>query len=241
MTRVMFKRDCVVLLLILASACGGSTTTSPTPLTSDGEAFNVTGVVTDDQGVPVAGAEVTMSHWLGGMVRRPSVRTDASGGYTIAFTSNPYMNGTNGSRGAARAEVVAEGYEWYWRTVLATIPRVTENFRLHRITRVTAGDSILLAVTPDNGLCTGWLSGPCGRLRVAAPADGNLTIEAVPTQVPAGLPQIEACCLSGNERYGNPITLPVTAGAEVWVEVGQERPGFDTSVSFIVKTSLEPF
>jgi hypothetical protein len=33
----------------------------------------------------------------------------------------------------------------------------------------------------------------------------------------------------------------VTAGVEVWVEVGQERPGFDTSVSFIVKTSLEPF
>jgi hypothetical protein len=72
-------------------------------------------------------------------------------------------------------------------------------------------------------------------------ADGNLTIEAVPTQVPAGLPQIEACCLSGNERYGNPVTLPVAAGTEVWVEVGQERPGFTASVSFIVKTSLEPF
>jgi hypothetical protein len=237
----MFKRDCVVLLLILASACGGSTTTSPTPLPSNGEAFEVTGVVTDDQGMPVAGAEVTMSHWLGGLVRRPSVRTDASGGYTIGFTSNPYMNGTSGSRGAARAEVVAEGYEWYWRTVLATFPRLVENFRLHRIQRVTAGDSSVLFVTPDNGECTGWLAGPCGRLRVAAIADGNLTIEAVPTQVPAGLPQIEACCVSGNERYGNPVTLPVTAGAEVWVEVGQERPGFTTSVSFTVKTSPEPF
>jgi hypothetical protein len=175
------------------------------------------------------------------MVRRPSVRTDASGAYTIGFTSNPYMNGTSGSRGAARAEVVAEGYEWYWRTVLATIPPLVESFRLHRIQRVTAGDSIVLSVTLDNGECTGWLAGPCGRLRVAALGDGNLTIEAVPTQVPAGLPQIQACCLSGNERYGNPVTLPVAAGTEVWVEVGQERPGFTTSVLFIVKTSLEPF
>jgi len=211
------------------------------PLPSNGEAFEVTGVVTDDQGVPVAGAEVTMSHWLGGMVHRPSVRTDGSGGYTIGFTSNPYMNGTSGSRGAARAEVVAEGYEWYWRTVVATIPRLVENFRLHRIKRVSAGDSIVLSVTPDNGQCIGWLYGPCGRLRVAAPADGNLTVEAIPTQLPGGFPQIQVCCLSGNEVYGNPVTLRVTAGSEMWVEVGQERAGFTTSVSFIVKTSLQPF
>jgi hypothetical protein len=32
---------------------------------------------------------MTMSHWLGGIVRRPSVLTNGSGGYTIGFTSNP--------------------------------------------------------------------------------------------------------------------------------------------------------
>jgi hypothetical protein len=237
------KRGCIALLVTLASACsegGGPTRPTETSLLANGETFQVAGVVTDDQGVPVAGAEVTMSHWLGGYVRRPAVQTDASGGYTIGFTSNPWMIGTTGGRGAARAEIVAEGYEWYWRTVLATIPRPVENFRLHRITRVAAGDSIILSVTADNGECTGWLLGPCGRLRVTAPSDGNLTIEAVPRQVNAGLPEIEVCCVSGDERYGNPVIVPVTAGAEMWVEVGQ-RPGVTASESVMVKTSLEPF
>jgi hypothetical protein len=74
-----------------------------------------------------------------------------------------------------------------------------------------------------------------------AEADGNLTVEAVPTQAPAGLPELEVCCASGSERYGNPVTLPVTAGSEMTVEIGQQRPGVTTSLSFVVKTSLAPF
>jgi hypothetical protein len=256
MTRPKLKRGCVVLLVTLASACskGGGPTTptgtsllstgalsaaTATPLPSNGEAFAVTGIVTDDRGVPVAGAEVTMAHWLGGHAQRPSVRTDASGGYSIAFTSNPWMSDTIG-RGAARAEIVAEGYDWYWRTVVGSSSHLVENFRIHRIKRVTAGDSIVLSVTPDIGDCTGWQYPPCGRLRVTASAGGNLTIEAIPTQASAGLPSIEVCCASGSEVYGNPVTLPVTAGSEVWVEVGQTR-GATPSQSVTVKTSLQPF
>jgi hypothetical protein len=249
-------RLAIAVLVIVAAGCNGYGPTTPSatpasssnpsipsavPLPSSGEAFEVTGVVTDEHGVPVAGAEVTMAHSLGGRDHRPSVRTDASGRYAIGFTSNPWMDGPTGNRGAARAEVASDGYEQYWRTVVAASPPLIENFRLHRLNRIRAGDSFVLSVAPDNGGCTGWLSAPCGRLRVAAPADGNLTVEAVPLQMPAGLPQIQACCASGDERYGNPVTLPVTAGTEIWVEVGQQRPGFTTAVTFIVKTSLTPF
>src|SRR5688572_30622494 len=173
-------RIAVVVLISLAAACKGDGPTTPsttplassnpttppaTPLPSNGEAFEVTGVVTDEQGVPVVSAEVTMAHSLGGRHHRPAVLTDSSGRYAIAFTSNPWMDGTTGNRGAARAEVVSDGYEWYWRTVVATSPRLVENFRLHRLKRITAGDSFVLSVTPDNGDCTGWLASPCGRLR----------------------------------------------------------------------------
>jgi hypothetical protein len=230
-----------VLVISLAAACkgGGPTTPTGTPPPSSGETFEVTGIVTDEQGAPVAGAAATMAYWLDGRVRRPSVLTDALGSYTIEFTSNPWTS-TNG-RGAARAEVGAEGYDWYWRTVLATSPRLVENFRLLRIKRITAGDSIVLSVTPDNGECLGWLYGPCGRIRVAAVADGNLTIDANLTGQPESLPQLEVCCTSGNERYGNPVTLPVIAGTEVSVEVGQRAAGVITSQAVIVKTSLQPF
>jgi hypothetical protein len=242
--KVIARLSCGVLAVVLAifaAGCKGGVPTTPTgtPLPSAGEAFEVSGVVTDEEGVPVAGASVTMRFYLAGVIKLPSVVTDASGSYTIRFTANPWMSSTSG-RVAARAEIIAEGYDWYWRSVLATIPSVVENFRLHRIKRITAGDSIVLSITPDNGECTGWLVGPCGRLRVAALADGNLTLEAVPTQLPAGLPQIELCCVAGNEVGGNPVSLPVRAGTELWVEVGQP-PGNPTGGSVMVKTSFEPF
>ena len=79
------------------------------------QTFNVAGVVTDERGAPMAGAVVTMAHWVGGHVEFPSVSTDATGGYAISFTANPL-----GSSFVARAQVVAEGYEEYWRSLMGT-------------------------------------------------------------------------------------------------------------------------
>ena len=106
------------MMLVCLTACDGRGPATPTGAAPppNGEPFEVTGVVTDDQGVPLADAAVTMRYWLGGFVKAPSVLTEASGGYTISFTSNPWMMGTGG-RGAARAEIFAEGYEQYERTV----------------------------------------------------------------------------------------------------------------------------
>jgi hypothetical protein len=235
-----------VVLATFAGGCtdDGPTTPTGTPRAANGEAFEVTGVVTDEQGVPMAGVDVTMRFQLGGRFGSASVLTDASGGYTIAFTSNPIRFGTGGGRSAGRAEIHAVDYDWYHRSVMATAPHLVENFRLNRLTRIPAGDSVVLSVGPDNGDCLGWLLGPCARARVTVPVNGNLTVEAVPTEVPAGLPAIEVCCVSGNEVGGNPVSLPVAAGAEIWVEVGQPAgpPGTNGSVSgpVVLKTSLEP-
>jgi hypothetical protein len=212
---------------------------SPTPRPTNGETFAVTGTVTDEQAVPIAGAQVTMSHWLGGRVYRPTVVTDAAGQYAIDFTSNPWT--TTSGRGAARAEIVAEGYDWYWTTVLAGGPQLVENFRMHRLKRIAAGESIAVSVSPDNGDCTGWLYGPCGRLRVMVGADGNLTVEAGLAQQSGALPQLEVCCLKGDEQYGNPVTLQVAAGTEMWVEIGQSAAGVSADQTVIVKTSFQPF
>jgi hypothetical protein len=126
---------------------------------------------------------------------------------------------------------------------MATAPRLVENFRLNRVTRIPAGDSVVLSISPDNGDCLGWLLGPCGRARVTVPVSGNLTLEAVAAGVPGGRPAIEACCVGGNEVGGNPVSLPVVAGTEIWVEVGQPSgpPGTNGSVSgpVTLKTSLE--
>jgi hypothetical protein len=78
-------------------------------------------------------------------------------------------------------------------------------------------------------------------VRVAAPADGKMTVEALSTQPAAEQPQVEVCCVSGNERYGNPVTIPVTAGTAYYeVQIGLSR-GLTTTQSVLLKTSLEPF
>ena len=78
----------------------------PPPATN----FEVTGVVTSEQGVPVAGAVVTMAN--GPYSSWPSTVSDGSGGYRIAFSAT-----STGSGFVARAQVIAEGYELYWRSL----------------------------------------------------------------------------------------------------------------------------
>jgi hypothetical protein len=225
-----------MILVLFAAACNGGGPVTPTGTSRPGEMFEVTGVVTDDQGLPVPGASVTMAR----LEARPVVVTDASGAYKIAFKATPLVNPATGRSFLARAEILADGYDDYWRTIDSG-SHLVENFRLHHSRRLTAGDSLVLSVTADNGVCQAELYGPCGRLRVATPATGTLRVEAIATREGAALPQLYVCCVAGNERYGNPITMAVTAGAESRVEVGQMSLGATASDSVIVKTSFEPF
>jgi hypothetical protein len=224
-----------MVLVAVADGCNGGGPITPTGTSRPGEAFEVTGVVTNDQGGPVGGAYVTMAT----AQARPSVVTDASGAYKVDFKATPSFDPGTGQRFLARAEILADGYDEYWRTIDAAGPLV-QNFRLHRIQRIAVGDSIVLLVTPDSGNCHVDFYGPCGRIRVSAPATGNVRVEAIPTQEGTVLPQLEVCCVAGNDRYGNPVTIPMTAGTELRVEVGQPSPGFGGSASIIVKTSFEP-
>jgi hypothetical protein len=212
-----------------------------------GEAFEVAGVVTDERGTPMAGATVTMSNWLGQNLLCPSTVTDAAGSYRISFTARPFLNGF-----VARAQVVADGYEEYWRNVVRSNGATTfaESFRLDRIARITAGESIVLSVPTDVGDCRGWVAEVCRPVYVTIPAQGRVAVEVSPLghssiEVnPPGysgeLPPVEVCCVDGHEQYGNPITVPVVAGPDLEIKVGVRR-GFARTLSFLVKTSFESF
>ena len=230
--RRLTMRAVALVLLIFAASCHGGSPTSPS-LVAPGELFEVAGVVTDERGTPMAGATVTMGHMSGGTHHWPSVLTDASGSYKISFTATAGVF-------VARAQVVAEGYEEYWRSITRSTGATTfiENFRLDRIIRVTAGKSIVLTVPPDVGECIGWVAQVCPIVRVTVPSQGHLTIEVDPIGQSAELPPIEVCCVDGNERYGNPITVPVSSERELEVKVGLRR-GFATTLSFRVKTSFD--
>ena len=211
----------------------------PVASSPPGETFTVSGDVTDEQGAPVASAPVIMAHWLGGRARRPSALTDAAGHYVIEFAANPWTNATG--RYAARAEIIIEDYDWYWRNVMAAGSQLVENFRIHRVKRIAAGESVVVPVSVENGDCTGWLFNPCGRARVTVPVNGNLTVQAISPDESTAAPNIEVCCVNGNEVQGNPVTLRVNALTEMWVEVGQSRAVANPSPIVTLTTSLQPF
>jgi hypothetical protein len=182
-----------------------------------------------------------MRHSSGGLIQSRAALTDVAGAYKIAFTANPWTEGSRG-RVAARAELIADEYEWYYRTIFATGPQLVENFRLHPLQRIAPGESVVLPMAPDDGMCVtelSWtLATVCRTLRVTAQANGSMTVQAI-SQGNAGQPLVSVCCVSGNDRAGNPVTLPVTAATELTVEVGLFG-GFITTQSIVVKTSFDP-
>jgi hypothetical protein len=228
-----------LVVTVALGACDGRGPTQPTsaPLsaTASGQTFTVAGVVTDEHGERVAEAVVTMGYWVDGRVHFQSVSADARGRYAIRFTADPSTSGF-----VARAQVAAEGYEDYWRsiTLVASGATVNQDFRLLPITRVTAGESIGLSVPPDVGECRGWVAAACAIVRVAVPQTGSLRVEAIPTDPGDAIPPVEVCCVRGGEVYGNPISVPVTAGIELEVKVGLPR-GSTTTRSFRVGTAFD--
>jgi hypothetical protein len=207
----------------------------------------MTGRVTDDEGRPVAGAKVTIildfGEWYG---PNPWVLTDASGRYRVNFMAVPGSNHYPGLDPPGTKEAVgfvlveASGYDWHSRYVLGTTEHLVENIRLRRIQRITAGESAVLAVAPDDKACgsDAWPGRGliCGTLRVVAPHDGTMTIEAVPGQAGSQLPTLEVWSDRTGGR-GNPTSISVVAGTEYTVNV--ELPwGISASQSFVVKTSL---
>jgi hypothetical protein len=232
-------RAVALVLLIFAAGCSGGSPTSPSG--PPGEPFEVTGVVTDDAGRPLPEIAVIMRHWSGGHLLSPVVLTDAAGAYKIAFSANPWNEGSSG-RAAARAELIVEGYEWYYRTIFAPGAQLVENFRLHPLQRIAAGESGVLSMAPDDGLCVSGLSWTlarvCRTLKVRARANGSMTVQAI-SQGDGGQPLVSVCCVSGDDRGGNPVTLPVTAATEFTVEVGLSGR-FTTAQSIVVMTSFDP-
>ena len=247
--KALHGRPLFILLAIALAACDAGAPTEPSAVTRPtavmqpspappalppAQAFSITGVVTGDGGAPMPGAVVTMAHWEAGRVNFPSVATDATGAYAITFSANPL-----GSGFVARAQVVAAGYEEYWRSLMA-VPSgttVVQNFRLYRIVSMTAGDSMPLSVPPDIGDCRGWVAEVCAIVRVVAPRDGNLRIEVLPSSGSAA-PPVEVCCVNGDEQGGNPMTVPVAAEFGLELRIGMPR-GLTTTQSFLVKTSYE--
>jgi hypothetical protein len=140
----------------------------------------------------------------------------------------------------------AVGYEPEYRFIRTT----SQDFHLRPVQRITAGASASVTVSPTDTMCVnnvqddptlyGSVFMVCRTVRVIAPSDGVLTVEAVSSG--GAHPQMEAeavkdshCCTL--ENLANPWSQFVTAGSEVIVnvEIPSNSPASQT---FLVQTSM---
>jgi hypothetical protein len=183
-----------------------------------------------ERSTPVAGAIVSINGRYRGVTDdsgtfRVEGLLDAGDGFDITYVS-------------------AAGYTSDYRYIRGT----TQTVPLYRPQRITAGESALVTVAPDDSLCVNNMQdspglGPdfvCRSLRVVALRDGVITVEARSTRDGTHPPlEVETegvlpCC---SERIANPTSVRVAAGTQlrVNVEIPASSPG---SESFLVTTAV---
>ncbi|HEY6894754.1 MAG TPA: carboxypeptidase regulatory-like domain-containing protein, partial [Rhodanobacteraceae bacterium] len=181
---------------------------------------------------PIAGAAVSING-------RSWATTDSSGAYTV--TGFLDMGGNSDV-----TYVSAQGYDADYHFIQGT----TQNVRLFRSERITAGESTRVTVTPQDTVCVNDIQdepglGPayvCRSVHVIAPIDGVMTLEAVPTAdalhptMEVQATDVTPCC---TERLANPASIDVKAGTDVLANV--EIPASSTTTqSFTLRTSMSP-
>jgi hypothetical protein len=207
----------------------------------------MTGVVTDDQGLPIPSAVVIA--FLDDFVFS-QVNADGTGHYNVRFSSSPggaYIPPRDppGAAGAVViADVSAPGYDPYAQFISASAIQFAKNFRLHRQRQIVAGDAATVNVLPDDGLCVTdvWPGRDmvCHRIHIIPSTDGLLTVEAIAADGGQTPQFFEVWRLDG--RGGNataPGSIRVTAGSEVVVAIGVPW-GLTAERSFLAKTNITP-
>ena len=214
--------------------------------------FELTGTVTDHDDQPIVNASFMVQFLVSNQQTSFSSAhgtTDGAGFYRIVFTALPGALLHDGVASTAFIGVDQTDYETDYRWIQPTTHDASQNVRLHRVKRITAGELTSVTIAADDSVCVNnvqdipGLGGSfvCRTVRVVAPADGIMWVEAF-YSLSGPRPGLEVetvgfdhCC---SERMGNPISIPVTAGTEVIANI--EVPWGSISQTFVVNTWMAP-
>jgi hypothetical protein len=164
------------------TACGSTGPTDPTPLpispptlppttssttTSSTTTRVIKGVVVDENGAAVSGAEVR----LGIVGAQGSVVTDAGGAFDMTVESAP-----SAFSPAFPVVVNKPGYE----TSLGWAGECCGRVRVYHIRPISAGGTLTLVLFPES-YCGRDGDVPCRRVRVTSASKGTLRVQVAPT------------------------------------------------------------
>ena len=200
--------SCLAIAL-LCCACGstpaapvpnqapGSTVPPPDPsppVTPGSVRYRVSGVVTDENGSPLADAhvEVEYNSPAGGVFSNPpsfcfsigcwfKVKTDAGGRYDVVFDAAPSTRiGQIGSAG----DIAVRGGGWHNYQILPWGRfEIVQNLKLKRLRTIGVGGGTTVTIDSDSSLCTDRedlfaLGYRCEAVEVSVGAAGTLIVDA---------------------------------------------------------------
>jgi hypothetical protein len=219
-------------------------------LRHSGAPYEVEGRVVDEDGRPLAGASVSFSYSSPEQSLRYSdavATTNAAGMFRVAFSAVP--GGYAGS--VAFARTTKDGHEadnrWFHGNAQGALG--TLDFHLYRVRRITAGESLVVTITPSDSLCYNNVRdspgiGPdyvCRTVRVVAIADGVLRLDVMSasngTRPNLAIETVHPAPYLW--RFENPVSIPVTAGTEVLanIELGASSPNRE---SYVLTSAMMP-
>ena len=242
---------CVGLIVAVVGCDHGvtpPTTPTPTPsppatpacpiyISCEVVTYRLTGIATDDDGLPVAAAKVSVRPFLYGTPNPPlvSTMTGADGSYTIDF-------GATGASGSIIGDVHGEhpDHETYARFLQTSGPSLTQDIRLYRINRLTAGADTSIVVRPGDSICGEDDEWTCRTVRVTSPSAGKVTLslDSQGATAHTGL-ETSISGVNGTYRCCNSSTVyDVAPGTEIAVDVLMPWDAGDRQ-SFTLHTSLQ--
>jgi hypothetical protein len=252
-----------LLILLLTAACSGrgpttptsqlpqvSATPTPTPSTietrptRDSIPFDMSGVVTDVAGRPVAGAKVIV--WRD-YEQLATFVTESTGRYTVQFSGAPgsfhapHADPPGTEDAVAFLEVEARGFERVAHFILGTTQQFVQDVQLQPVKRIASGETAILSIGAQDTVCAvdawPWRGQVCGIVHVIAETNGLMTIEASPAEGQGIAPILEVYSHSDRSSgTGNPVSIPVAAGSEYIVDVALP---WGMTQSLVLKTSLD--
>ena len=180
--------------------------------------------------MPVAGATMTAYG------SSPFV-TDSSGSYHTSATVPPppfHYFGTS-------VTIAKAGYEDTHGWAAGT-GDTTQDFRLYRITSVTAGETLRLTLSSENSLCGLDDEFRCRAIHILVPSTGTLVLDtltadpATPFWISLGGPADVHYPHQGVTH----VTRSLTGGSTVLIQIMRPWQPLPTPLEFTLRTSLAP-
>jgi hypothetical protein len=139
------RRCAAAVAIALSVACGSPTMPAPMPGATGQERVNLSGVITDEDGTPVAGALVALGSDLNA-VRQYTSSTDANGRYQFDFPL--VLPEPRFIRASTSAASNIQALLWPAGSYTSV-----KNVRLRRLLTIAAGGSTVISIDQDSSLC----------------------------------------------------------------------------------------